>query len=70
VTLARERYRAGEDDLIVLLEAQSAYTAAEQHSIAARAATLSAQASLYKSPGWRLGIRRLAAPSSSRGVRQ
>lgn len=51
VTLARERYRAGEDDLIVLLEAQSAYTVAEQQSIAARASTLSAQASLYKALG-------------------
>lgn len=51
VTLARERYRAGEDDLIVLLQAQSAYTAAEQQSIAARASTLSAQASLYKALG-------------------
>jgi len=51
VTLARERYRAGEDDLIVLLQAQSAYTAAEQQSIAARAATLSALASLYKALG-------------------
>jgi NodT family efflux transporter outer membrane factor (OMF) lipoprotein len=51
VTLARERYRAGEDDLIVLLQAQSAFTAAEQQSIAARAATSSAMASLYKALG-------------------
>lgn len=51
LTLARQRYRAGEDDLIVLLDAQSAYTIAEQQSISARAATLEAVASLYKSLG-------------------
>lgn len=51
LTLARQRYRAGEDDLLVLLDAQSAYTVAEQQSIAARAATLEALASLYKSLG-------------------
>jgi NodT family efflux transporter outer membrane factor (OMF) lipoprotein len=51
LTLARQRYRAGEDDLIVLLDAQSAYTIAEQQSISARASTLAALASLYKSLG-------------------
>ncbi len=51
LTLARQRYRAGEDDLLVLLDAQSSYTVAEQHSIAAKAATLDGVASLYKSLG-------------------
>ncbi|MBS0579486.1 MAG: efflux transporter outer membrane subunit [Proteobacteria bacterium] len=49
--MARQRYRAGEDDLIVLLDAQSAYTVADQQSIAARAATLEALASMYKALG-------------------
>lgn len=51
LTLARQRYRAGEDDLIVLLNAQSAYTVAEQQDITARTATLETLASLYKSLG-------------------
>jgi outer membrane protein TolC len=51
LALARQRYRAGEDDLIVLLDAQSSYTIAEHQSIAARADTLSAVASLYKALG-------------------
>ena len=51
LTLARQRYRAGEDDLIVLLDAQSAYSAAEQQSIVAKAASLDALVSLYKALG-------------------
>jgi NodT family efflux transporter outer membrane factor (OMF) lipoprotein len=49
--MARQRYRAGEDDLIVLLDTQSAYTLADRQSIAARAATLEALASMYKALG-------------------
>lgn len=49
--LARQRFRAGEDDLIVLLDAQSAYSAAERLSIDARAAELQALVSLYKALG-------------------
>ncbi len=51
LTLARQRYRAGEDDLIVLLDTQPAYSATEQQSIAARAARLDALVSLYKALG-------------------
>ena len=51
LTLANQRYRAGEDDLIVLLDAQSAYSAAEQQSIAAKAARLDAIVALYKALG-------------------
>jgi outer membrane protein TolC len=49
--LARQRYRAGEDDLIVLLNAQSAYSASEQQSIAAEAGALNSMVSLYKALG-------------------
>jgi outer membrane protein TolC len=49
--LARQRYRAGEDDLIVLLNAQSAYSASEQQSIAADAGVLNSMVSLYKALG-------------------
>ena len=51
VDLARERYRAGEDDLIVVLDAQSTYSAVEQQSIAADAAVLTSLISLYKALG-------------------
>jgi outer membrane protein TolC len=51
LTLADQRYRAGEDDLIVLLDAQSAYSAAERQSIGARAARLDAMVALYKALG-------------------
>jgi NodT family efflux transporter outer membrane factor (OMF) lipoprotein len=51
LTLARQRYRAGEDDLIVLLNAQSAYSASEQQSIAADAGVLNSMVSLYKALG-------------------
>jgi outer membrane protein TolC len=49
--LARQRYRAGEDDLPVLLDAQSAYSAAQQQSIVADATVLATLISLYKSLG-------------------
>jgi NodT family efflux transporter outer membrane factor (OMF) lipoprotein len=49
--LARQRYRAGEDDLLVLLDAQSAYSESEQGTLIARVAELSALASLYKALG-------------------
>lgn len=49
--LARQRYRAGEDDLLVLLDAQSAYSQSEQAALMARAAELDALASLYKALG-------------------
>jgi NodT family efflux transporter outer membrane factor (OMF) lipoprotein len=51
VALARERYRAGEDDLIVVLDAQSTYSAIEQQSIVADAAVLTSLISLYKALG-------------------
>ena len=51
LALARQRYRAGEDDLIVLLDSQSDYSAAEQLSIVARTAVLDAAIALYKSLG-------------------
>ncbi|WP_380872051.1 multidrug efflux outer membrane protein OprN [Sphingomonas sp. DBB INV C78] len=51
LTLARQRYRAGEDDLLVLLDAQSAYSAAEALAIEARAAELLAATALYKALG-------------------
>ena len=51
LTLARQRYHAGEDDLVVLLDAQSAYSVSEQQSIAADAAALSALVSVYKALG-------------------
>jgi NodT family efflux transporter outer membrane factor (OMF) lipoprotein len=49
--LARQRYRAGEDDLLNLLEAQSDYSATDQASLTARAAQLTALVSLYKALG-------------------
>lgn len=51
VALARRRYLAGEDDLTVLLLAQSAHSAAERGSIQARAAELQFLAALYKALG-------------------
>ena len=51
LALARQRYRAGEDDLIVLLNAQSAYSASEQQSTAAEADALNSMVSLYKALG-------------------
>jgi NodT family efflux transporter outer membrane factor (OMF) lipoprotein len=49
--LARQLHRAGEDDLLVLLDAQSAYSESEQAALIARAAELSALAALYKALG-------------------
>jgi len=51
LALARERYRAGEDDLIVVLDAQSTYSVVEQQSIAADADALTSMVSLYKALG-------------------
>jgi NodT family efflux transporter outer membrane factor (OMF) lipoprotein len=51
LVLARQRYRAGEDDLLVLLDAQSAYSAAQQQSVSADAGVLTALISLYKALG-------------------
>lgn len=51
LALARQRYRAGEDDLIVLLDAQSAFSAADTQAIDARAAELQAAIALYKALG-------------------
>lgn len=49
--LARIRYSAGEDDLTVLLQAQSAYSAADRLALQARAAQLQQLAALYKALG-------------------
>ncbi|GAA0649433.1 efflux transporter outer membrane subunit [Brevundimonas lenta] len=51
VRLARQRYLAGEDDLTVLLQAESAYSLAERGSIQARTAELQQLAALYKALG-------------------
>ncbi|MGH8663754.1 MAG: efflux transporter outer membrane subunit, partial [Burkholderiales bacterium] len=51
LVLARQRYEAGEDDLIALLQAQSAYSTAERASVDARANELQALVALYKALG-------------------
>jgi NodT family efflux transporter outer membrane factor (OMF) lipoprotein len=51
VGLARRRYLAGEDDLTVLLLAQSALSVADRSSIQAQAAELQQLAALYKALG-------------------
>lgn len=51
VTLARRRYRAGEDDLTALLQAQSAFSAADRLRIVALAAELQQVGALYKALG-------------------
>lgn len=51
VSLARRRYLAGEDDLTALLQAQSAFSAADRACIQARAAELQQMAALYKALG-------------------
>jgi NodT family efflux transporter outer membrane factor (OMF) lipoprotein len=51
VNLARRRYVGGEDDLTVLLQAQSNHSVAERSSIQARAAELQLLAALYKALG-------------------
>lgn len=49
--LARQRYQAGEDDLTILLDAQSAHSVAERASLDARVSELMAVAALYKALG-------------------
>ncbi len=49
--LARQRYRAGEDDLLNLLDAQADYSVTEQASLTIRATQLTALVSLYKALG-------------------
>lgn len=49
--LARQRYQAGEDDLLTLLQAQSAYTSADRAAVQAREAALTAYAMLVKALG-------------------
>ncbi len=49
--LAQQRYAQGEDDLVTLLDAQSAYSSAEQSALLARANELTALVSLYKALG-------------------
>ena len=49
--LARQRYRAGEDDLPTLLEAQSEDSGTDQAGVTARATQLTALISLYKALG-------------------
>jgi outer membrane protein TolC len=58
VDLARQRYRAGEDDLTILLDAQSAYSVAERASLDARVSELMAVVALYKAlgGGWEAAV--------------
>ena len=51
VSLARRRYEAGEDDLIVLLQAQSSFSTADRQNILAAAGKLQHMASVYKALG-------------------
>jgi len=51
VRLARQRYLAGEDDLIVLLQAQMSFTAADRLNIQALAVELQQLTALYKALG-------------------
>jgi NodT family efflux transporter outer membrane factor (OMF) lipoprotein len=51
VELARTRYLGGEDDLTVLLQAQSVYSGAERLAVQAQAAQLQQLAALYKALG-------------------
>jgi multidrug efflux system outer membrane protein len=54
--LAQQRYARGEDDLLTLLDAQSAYSSAEQSALLARASELTALVALYKAlgGGWQI----------------
>ena len=54
VSMARQRYLAGEDDLIVLLQTQAAFSVADRLSIQARVVELQQLATLYKvlGGGW------------------
>ena len=49
--LARQRYQAGEDDLLALLQAQSAFSAAQRSAFQAREAAFEAYAALVKALG-------------------
>ena len=49
--LAQQRLDAGEDDELAELQAESQYRGAEQAALSARAALLTALASLYKALG-------------------
>lgn len=49
--LARQRYRAGEDDLLALLQAQSAYSSADRAALQAEESALEAFATLVKALG-------------------
>lgn len=49
--LARQRYRAGEDDLLALLQAQTTYSNADRAALQARATALEAYATLVKALG-------------------
>lgn len=49
--LARQRYRAGEDDLLSLLDAQSTYSGADRAAVQARQQALEAYAALVKALG-------------------
>jgi outer membrane protein TolC len=49
--LARQRYRAGEDDLLALLQAQTAYSNADRAAVQAREAALESYATLIKALG-------------------
>ena len=49
--LARQRFRAGEDDLLVLLDAQSRFNAADRAAAQARTQALQAWFALVKALG-------------------
>lgn len=49
--LARQRYKAGEDDLLALLQAQSAFSSAERAAFQAREGAFEAYAALFKALG-------------------
>ena len=49
--LARQRYRAGEDDLLTLLDSQSAYTSADRAAVQARQQAFETSVALVKALG-------------------
>ena len=51
VSLARQRYLAGEDDLTALLQAQTSFTAADRLKIQTAAVELQQLTALYKALG-------------------
>jgi len=63
VAMARQRYAAGEDDLIVLLQAQAMFDAVDRLAIQAQAAELQQLISLYKALGG--GWQAVEAPGPS-----